>query len=91
MIRETPTFIDCLPGGIEASERRGQARLVHASVLPTEMHGGKALYERMGIRFGELVKDDPIFIEATLPPGWKKVGTDHAMWSKLLDEKVVTA
>lgn len=51
------------------------------------MHDGRAIYEKMGIRFGELVKDDPIFIEATLPQGWKKVGTDHAMWSKLLDEK----
>lgn len=87
MIKETPTFFDHLPGGIEASEARGQSALVHSELLPTKMDGGMALYEAMGVRFGSVVKDDPLFIEATLPAGWKKVATSHPLHSHVVDEK----
>jgi hypothetical protein len=87
MIKETPTFFDHLPGGIEASEVRGQSALVHSELLPVPEDRDRAMYEAMGVRFGSVVKDDPLFIEATLPAGWKKVATSHAMRSNVVDEK----
>jgi hypothetical protein len=81
-----------LPGGIEASERAGQRELVASQVLPTAIHrlypdgDARALLVQWGFIFGEPVEGDPIFQHATLPPGWSKKGTDHDMWSKILDE-----
>jgi hypothetical protein len=84
-----------LPGGIEASEARGQRELVASEVLPTDLgaffDGGrgsaKNLLESWGFTFGEPVEGDPLFQHATLPPGWKKEATDHSMWSRIVDEK----
>lgn len=75
------------PGSIEMSERHGQAELVQSTLLPVDMHGEKAAFEKVGFKFGDVVKDDPLFIETTMPAGWKKERTDHAMWSKIVDEK----
>jgi hypothetical protein len=44
-----------------------------------------AVWEAMGITLGEPVASDPLFRHATLPKGWRKQPTDHAMWSKLVD------
>ncbi len=80
-------LVDALPGMIEASEVRGQRELVKSTLLPSNMNRQRELFERMGFKFGEVVKDDPLFIHAELPPGWKKHGTDHAMWSEIVDER----
>lgn len=82
---EPETFPLLLPGGIEASERRGQAELVESSVLPTQMDPDREAYEALGFRFGEAVGGDPLFIHADLPPGWTRQAANHAMWSHLLD------
>jgi hypothetical protein len=84
---KTATMFDALPGMIEASESRGQAELVTSTLLPTDMRGDREKFEKMRFVFGEVVKDDPLFVNATLPAGWKKERTDHAMWSKIVDEK----
>lgn len=84
---KTPTILDGLPGMIEASELRGQAELVGSALLPTNMRGEREKFEKMGFVFGDVVKDDPLFINATLPSGWKKEHTDHSMWSKIVDDK----
>lgn len=77
----------CLPGGIEASEARGQAELVRSSVLPAEMGDQRAAFEALGFKFGAPVDGDPLFIHAELPPGWSKAPSDHDMWSYILDAK----
>jgi hypothetical protein len=69
------------PGGIEAQEKAGQA------MLPKDM-GYKpptreAITAATGIQFG--VDADDLFVNVTLPPGWKLQATDHSMWSDLLD------
>jgi hypothetical protein len=81
-----PDLIYGLPGMIEASERRGQAELVQSTLLPVQMDGKRATFERMGFKFGEVVKDDPLFIHVELPSGWKKQSTEHSMWSKIVDQ-----
>lgn len=79
------------PGGIEAQEKAGQAMLVGSSTLPRHAGGMlaweevRAELEAMGVVFGDVVDD--LFITATLPPGWRKVGTDHDMHSELRDDK----
>ena len=75
------------PGGIERQEAQGQQDFVTSETLPKNMIHGctKEKLESMGIVFGE--EADDIFIYCQLPEGWKKVPTDHSMWSKLVDEK----
>ena len=74
---------------IERSEARGQQELVNSDVLPVKwMHGTKReTLEKFGVIFGDIVQGDEIFQNVTLPIGWKKVPTDHSMWSRLLDDK----
>lgn len=78
--------------GIEEQERNGQAELVKSTQLPAKMRGPnfgieREPYEKIGIVFGPASRDDDLFLPATLPTGWKKVGTDHSMWSKVVDDK----
>jgi hypothetical protein len=88
-------FQAAIPGGrgIEASEARGQVELVNSTQLPFQGSDDPALAAAGVVVGGETNGNDmrnagkPLFIDATLPAGWKKVGTDHDMWSKLVDEK----
>lgn len=91
---ETPEriLVEALFGGpdgvIEAQEARGQAKLVESELLPTEIiWSTEQDFLDLGFEFGEPQKDDPIFRPAKLPEGWKKVPTDHSMWSAILDEQ----
>ena len=68
---------------IENQEKRGQARLVNSTVLPIRCP--REDLERAGVVFGE--KADDLFINVTLPDGWKKQPTDHSMWSDLVDDQ----
>ena len=79
-------LITGFPGGIERQEAAGQSELVKSESLPADCRGRDAL-EAAGVKFGPPYSDDPIFVPATLPAGWKKQATDHSMWSHLLDEK----
>jgi hypothetical protein len=81
-------------GGIERSEAAGQAEMVKAggSRLPADGtvgfgHGDSFDWSKLGIKIGEPIKGDEIWVEAELPEGWKLEGTDHAMHSNLLDDK----
>lgn len=80
-------------GGIEGQEQRGQSQLVKSTLLPTN-RGRRYLSDddtekmmELGFTFGEPLESDPLFCEATLPEGWTKEGSDHAMWSYVLDER----
>jgi hypothetical protein len=74
------------PGGIEAQEAAGQATLVASAQLPKEIRGAtREQLEAIGFKFGADV--DELFVAVTLPPGWKKVATDHSMHSDLTDDK----
>lgn len=78
------------PGFIEAQEALGQAELICSDVLPAVMTpAARAALEAAGVVFGARASDEPdeIWQECTLPAGWKKMATNHAMWSDLRDEK----
>jgi hypothetical protein len=71
--------------GILAQESRGQAEMVQSEVLPSDLRGRGEL-EALGFTFGEPLPSDPMFMPAALPQGWRREGSDHAMWSYILDD-----
>lgn len=79
-------LVAATPGGIEAQEARGQQTFVNSATLPKQFNFcERKELEQMGVKFGEDVDD--LFVKVELPEGWRKVPTDHSMWSKLLDDK----
>lgn len=67
-------------------EADGQQSFVSSTTLPTDLCG-KEILEAAGVKFLGVVEDDDIFQYVELPDGWKKVPTDHSMWSNLVDEQ----
>ncbi|WKZ25453.1 MAG: hypothetical protein QY322_03650 [bacterium] len=65
-------------------ELAGQQSFVSSTTLPTDLRG-KEILEAAGVKFLGVVDDDDIFQYVELPEGWKKVPTDHSMWSNLVD------
>lgn len=64
-------------------EKRGQQDLQQYDVLPIDSPRDKL--ESLGFWFGEYIDD--LFIECKLPEGWKKVPTNHSMWTDLIDDR----
>lgn len=75
------------PGGIERQEAQGQRDLVASSRLPKEIRGAtrEEITAATGIVFG--ADADDLFVNVTLPPGWKLQATEHNMHSDLLDDQ----
>lgn len=72
---------------ITGMEAAGQTELVNSESLPTDVsEKDRAIMERWGFCFGEPFKDDPLFMPASLPVGWRKIASDHDMWSYVVDE-----
>jgi hypothetical protein len=71
------------PQAIERQEKAGQASLAASTQLPIEGSEYET-WAAVGIEFG--APTDKLFREASLPPGWKKVPTDHDMYTDLVDE-----
>ncbi len=60
------------PGGIEAQEARGQAKMVESCQLPKKMgmsEGSKEALEKIGVKV--LSEADDLFFNVELPEGWK--------------------
>lgn len=78
------TLVAMTPGGIESQEAAGQQSFVASETLPSEvLDGTREELEAMGVEYIEQVDD--LFWRVNLPEGWKKVPTDHSMWSHLVD------
>lgn len=73
------------PSAIEQMERDGQRQLVSSDRLPAKC-GDHTPWLALGFTFGEPDPADPLFMPATLPPGWQRKATDHAMGSVIVDE-----
>lgn len=74
-------MIAATPCGIEKQEAEGQKDFVTKETLPSECPRNDL--EKLGFVFGE--QADDIFTYAQFPEGWKKIVTDHSMWSDLID------
>lgn len=69
-------------------EARGQKELLASEVLPSEiLWCTQEDMEALGFVFGDLVKNDPLFRHVTLPQGWSRKGTEHSMWTAVVDER----
>ncbi len=73
-------------------EAQGQRSFVGSDTLPTDIgrhsdYDAKAILEAAGVKFLGIVEGDEMFQYVEFPLGWKKVATDHSMWSKLVDDK----
>ena len=74
-------------GSIERMEAQGQRQIVNSTVLPTRInHGSEDELTALGFKLGDKVDGDPLFRHADLPPGWKRQGSDHSMWSHIVDD-----
>lgn len=72
---------------IEGQEKAGQAELINSDWLPTEvLCATDADFEALGFTFGDPDADDPLFRPATLPDGWTRQASDHAMGSSVVDQ-----
>lgn len=71
---------------ILAQESQGQREMVNATTLPTDLRGDEAALVALGFTFGDKVDGDPMFRAATIPDGWKREGSEHAMWSYVVDD-----
>jgi hypothetical protein len=70
---------------IAGQERAGQHQLVNSDRLPSEFMGDRAEWEALGFTFGEPDPGDPLFMPATLPPGWGRKAGEHSMGSSIVD------
>lgn len=69
-------------------EAAGQRQLLASTTLPVKAnHNSDVDFEALGFTFGQQVDGDPMFREATLPEGWKREGSEHAMWSYIVDQR----
>ncbi len=84
-------LVSALPGGIEMQESRSQRALVASAEMPVQLLHPRvdpaevaAVYERLGFTVHGPADDD-LFLATTMPEGWTRDATGHAMWSKVLD------
>lgn len=82
---EQLTAVAAGPRFIEEQEAAGQREMVAATTLPTKLHTPREEFIAVGFTFGDPVPGDRLLQEAMLPDGWTRQGSDHAMWSFLVD------
>lgn len=78
-----------IPGAIEEQEAEGAAAMQRADckIIPTEICGGtEQELTALGVVLGPVDADDPLFREATLPAGWRRMGTGHSLHTDIVDE-----
>lgn len=87
---------------IEGMERSGQQQLLKSDLLPANAGrvwsgegdgmldiSGWDVLTQWGFQRGERVEGDPLFVHTTLPEGWARKGSDHAMHSTIVDDRGV--
>jgi hypothetical protein len=76
-----------LSSSIERMEAQGQREIVNSTVIPTQINSGsEEELTALGFKLGDKVQGDPMFRNAELPAGWKREGSEHAMWSHIVDD-----
>lgn len=73
---------------ITGMEADGQQQLVQSDRIPTDDlgRGGEQALLDLGFTLGDPDPTDPLFRLCTLPEGWARQGSDHAMWSYIVDQ-----
>lgn len=74
-------------GAIESQEAAGQREMLFSDVLPSTGSEADEVLVELGFRLGPPNDDDPLFRACKLPPGWRREGSGHSMWSYIVDER----
>jgi len=85
------------PGAIEAQEKRGQQQISNGIQLPKMIMdmeespfycplSNYKIYDKLGVVVEGPTFGDELFLDVTLPEGWKIVPTEHSMWSNLMND-----
>ena len=79
--------IAAAPGGVIEQEKQGQQQLVESTQLPIKglLGADRPRWEALGVKVLDKHADDPLFCCVELPSGWRKVPTDHPLWTNLVD------
>lgn len=76
---------------IEGQEAAGQREVLFSDVIPYDgcQRGtaGEKELEALGFKLGDPPTGDEIFRQCELPEGWSREGSDHAMWTYIVDER----
>lgn len=83
-------MVAATPGGIEAQEKAGQKSFAADETLPIEGSQDavtRSRLESLGFVFDNRPVGNELFIKVKFPAGWKKVPTDHSMWTDLVDDR----
>jgi hypothetical protein len=74
---------------VPVQDKLGQIELANSTQLPIDgLLGGRdrPRWEALGVKIlDDVPRDDKLFCHVELPPGWKKVPTDHSLWTHLVD------
>ena len=70
---------------IENMELEGQNDLVRSAKFAKDMYPERSVWEKLGFKFKEIPNDD-ILYNGILPDGWNIQGTEHPMWSEIIDK-----
>lgn len=95
-LSSTEKLATALPGGVVEQEALGQRELVESTQLPVQglLGRDRPRWEALGVKIlDQGAGEDPLFCRVELPAGWRKVPTDHPLWTDLVDEggKVVAS
>ncbi|MGW4128018.1 hypothetical protein [Amycolatopsis japonica] len=72
---------------VEEMESAGQRQLVNSDRLPSDIDDrSRAGMLELGFVLGDPDPADPLFMPVTLPEGWSRQGSDHAMGSYIVDQ-----
>jgi hypothetical protein len=75
------------PAAIIAQEKHGQKALANSTELPVKIDpAAQKVLSEWGVQLGDVL-EDKLFRQAILPKGWKKVPTEHSMYTDLVDDK----
>lgn len=66
-------------------EAEGQQELIRSTKFPKDMHPEKSVWEELGFKFKN-IPDDDLLYEGILPNGWNIQGTEHPMWTEIIDK-----
>jgi hypothetical protein len=95
-VRQASRFLGVPVGPIVGSdvileqEAQGQRQIVNSTKVPTDGTQSEEQRQKLaalGFKLGEIDSRDPMFREVELPEGWSREGSDHSMWSYIVDER----
>lgn len=70
---------------LENIELEGQDEITRRTKFPKDMHPERSVWEEVGFKFSD-IPDDDLLCDGTLPDGWNIQGTEHPMWSEIIDK-----